>query len=236
MADSSPGTTPGPSPSPTVAPNGTAGQPAVAPAAPGAKESAPLFGGLRGGRARADGLVPGSPEAVEADRKKDRLRKKADRKQKQDPPPLPSANGTPHTTQAAPGGVVPVPGSEAAPVIPWTAEDLKPIFDQLVPALEELSKTQITERAFKAKLPQDVLQEVCASAEWPELAKKGVQYSGPHVGAKWLTQFGIPAENKYEVVLVTAAASIAANHFKVLRRLDKLIALSAAQKKEDPKP
>jgi hypothetical protein len=172
---------------------------------------------------------------VAADKEKDRLRKKQLRNAKRpDPAPLPSANAA----QAAPGAVVGVPGPQSLPVIPWSADDLKPVFDQLLPALEELTKTTITEKAFKAKLPQDVLQEVCASAEWPVLAKKGVAVAAPHVSAKWLTQLGISTENKWEVVLATAVLSIGANHFKVLKRLDKLIALqskSHEEKKPDPK-
>src|SRR5258708_14935569 len=159
MAEETTGAPPGPSPAQPVASNGNGGQ-AVPPAAGhGAKETAPRFGGLRGGRAREDGLVPGSPEALDADKKKDRLRKKLQRTQRSEPAPLPSVAGTPGATQATPGAVVSVPGVEAVPLDPWKPEDVKQLFEQLVPAAEELTSRQISERAFKAKLPPDVLQE-----------------------------------------------------------------------------
>jgi len=80
----------------TVAPVQPAGPPALIPPAPGAKVTAPLFGGYRGGRKRKDGLVPGSPEALAADREKDRLRKERQREREgaaAEPPPLPGVAG-----------------------------------------------------------------------------------------------------------------------------------------------
>ncbi len=118
------------------------------------------------------------------------------------------------------------------PLDPWKPEDVKQLFEQLVPAAEELTSRQISERAFKAKLPPDVLQEVCADAKWPVLAKKGVEISGPPVLAQLLNDVGIPAKYKHQTVLATSFASIGANHFKVLKRLDKLIALQEAQLKK----
>jgi hypothetical protein len=131
---------------------------------------------------------------------------------------------------------VPVP--EAVPFLPWQPEALKPLFDQLLPAAEELTVHQITERAAKARLPGDVVHEIEASAKWPGLAKKGLEISAPQVTAKWLNKAGISSEYQPEITFGTALSIILANHVKLLKRLDKLIALANVQTKpkEERKP
>src|SRR5258707_9089158 len=87
--------------------SGSAGnKPAAPPTAVSAAASAPLFGGNRGGKKRLDGLAPGSPEAIEADRKKDAERKRTRREAVQrvaEPPPLPSAGAPAPGANLAPG-------------------------------------------------------------------------------------------------------------------------------------
>ena len=66
---------PGHSDPPSVAPATPAGEAPNAAPANSALASVPRFGGLRGGRARNDGLKPGTPEAQAADRERDKQRK-----------------------------------------------------------------------------------------------------------------------------------------------------------------
>src|SRR4051812_5498640 len=113
------------------------------PLAASAQQSVPKFGGNRGGKARTDGLAPGSPEALEADKKKDRERKQAARKtiSVAEPPALPAAGqkGV-YSVPPSPGSAVPGtsgPVAQAAPApVPWQPETLKPLFDQLVATCE----------------------------------------------------------------------------------------------------
>jgi hypothetical protein len=200
----------------------------------------PLFGGFRGGRKRADGLTPGSKEAVEADRKKDRERKKREydaRKAALEPPALPSVKAALADSPAPPAAGVSAESGPPAPApLPWQAETLKPLFEQLLPTVEDLTARQITSRAEKAKLPPDLLKEIARDARWPSPAKKAVDIAAPQVAAKWLNRAGLSAEYQPELVLFTAVAAIGANQQAVLHRLDKLIALrEAAEKAKDKK-
>src|SRR5581483_9808460 len=90
-------------PAPAGAPPGKGPNPPVAlnsPASPGDPRNTPhaaatavKHGGLKGGRRRDDGLVPGSKEAVAADRERDAERKRRERDARRgDPPALPSAS------------------------------------------------------------------------------------------------------------------------------------------------
>lgn len=237
---------PGPSTTPPVeTPKPTS--PASASAdSPSAKVTAPLFGGYRGGRKRADGLKGGSKEAVLADREKDRLRKERDRQAGRallEPAPLPSAPGAP--SAGAPSAGAPAGGPEPAlagsitasfgsprpdsfapapAFIPWEAQSLKPLFDQLIPTVETLTVHTLTHRAEKAKLPTELVKEIGRDAAWNAPARKAVELTAPQVAAKWLNKAGLSAENQAELVLGTAIVSIAANQTLLLRKLDKLIA------------
>jgi hypothetical protein len=122
--------------------------------------------------------------------------------------------------------------------MPWDPAALKPIFDQLIPAAEDLSVKQITSRAEKARLPADLLREIESDSKWPALAKKGLEMSAPKVTAKLLNMTGVSAEHQDFVVLGTSLATIISSHALLLRKLDKLIATqtaAAAAKPNDSK-
>ena len=199
----------------------------------------PLFGGLRGGRARTDGLKPGSPEADAADRERDRLRKQnaRDAKKLAEPPPLPAATApVAHPASAAAPGEAPQPGVSALAFVPWDQQTLKPLFDQLLPTIEDLTVHQLTNRAEQAKLPGELVKEIGKDARWSPVSRKAVEIASPQVAAKWLNKAGISAENQPEIVLGTAVACIAAGHVKLLRKLDKIIATrDAAEKTKEQK-
>jgi hypothetical protein len=176
--------------------------------------------------------VPGSPEARQADKKRDSLRKRLARQP--DPAPLPPV-GVAGAPQAPPGGVVPVPGVVGAPVVPWEAGTVQPIVEQFLPAAESLMVKQIGDKAATARLPREIVQEIQDSAHWPNNAKKALNEHTANVTAKWLNKLGVSAEYQAEIALVTAMGRIAAGHVLVMRRLDKLIALNnAANKPQKP--
>ena len=217
-----PGAPPGaPAAAPLVSPGQSNATPTAAPS-PAAAVTASQHGGLRGGRARADGLVPGSKEALEADRKYDAARhqKKRDLKRKEaqtDPPPIPPAGQTPA------GGVAAVPGAAVAAGIPWDPKMLEPLFKQLVPTAEEIAVKQLTDKAVKAHLPGEIIHDIEKKAAWNPMAKQALEIAGAQVAAKWLTKSGISAEHQPEVVLGTALCSIFAGHVLLLKRMDELI-------------
>jgi len=169
--------------------------------------------------------LPCTPEAADADRKKDRLRKKAERAA--DPAPLPSATqtmaGTPST---ASGGLGTLPGPEAQPVVPWDASTVQPIVEQFLPAAEELMVKQITDRAVKARLTPEIVKAIQADAQWPDPAKKALNQNMAAVTAKYLNKLGVSSEYQAELALMTALSRICGGHILLLRRLDKLIAVA----------
>ena len=105
----------------------------------------------------------------------------------------------------------------------WDPATLKPLFDQLIPTVEQVTVHQITTRAAKARLPGALIHAIEDSAKWSAPAKKAIELAGPQVAAKYLNKAGISAENQPELVLATAVASILASHVLLIRRLDKLI-------------
>ncbi len=81
-------------------------------------------------------------------------------------------------------------------MVPWDPGTLKPLFDQLIPTIENLTVAQITGRAVKAKLPKAVQAEIEKDARWSDPARKAVAVSAPQVAAKWLNKTGISSENQ----------------------------------------
>ena len=218
-------------------------KPVALAATPSAQQSAPLFGGLRGGTARKDGLVPGSPEAREADLDKDRERKRKKAAEKRgvpyaEPAPLPSAAPAGAVGAAPPqGGALPVdPVAGALAGVPWQASALKPVFEQLIPVAEDLAMLQIVGKCKLAKLPKEVIKDIETDARWHPMSKKGLEMGLPEVAAKYLNKAGVSAEFQPEVVLLTAISAIAAAHVRTLARLDKLIAGAPAADPAQKKP
>jgi hypothetical protein len=103
---------------------------------------------------------------------------------------------------------------------------LAPLFEQILPAVENLTVEQIASRAREARLPLEIVKEIEADAKWNKPAKKALEIAGPQATAKWLNRIGISSENQAELVCGTALASILAGHALLLRRLNKLIELA----------
>jgi hypothetical protein len=194
-------------------------------------ETVPLFGGNRGGKPRKDGLVPGSAEAVEADRKYERERK-ADQRAKTRaenppalPPALPGKVPAPSNNFPAPGAALAVDSTaQAPPSVPWQADTFAELARELVPELEAQAVASITRRAAKAGLSKDFLKEIEHDCRWGEATKKALVIALPQLVAKWLNRSGVSSEWQPEVVCGTAAAKILVNHLRIVNRLDKLIA------------
>lgn len=111
---------------------------------------------------------------------------------------------------------------------------VKPIFDQVIPAVEKFTVTRLVAKAGKLDVPPDLLKEIERDAAWPGPAKAAIIAAGPMCAAKWLNQSGVGAENAPEIILGTALASLVAHHLALSAKLDRLIAQQRQPPKEKP--
>ena len=167
--------------------------------------------GTAEGRPRKDGLPAGSEAAREADRREDAERKRLarDRERAAQPPALPAAGGAGAAAAVVPAGqslTIPV---EAGPV-PWEADSLRPIAEELVNAWEDSRVDGFRSRAKDAKLPEPLVREIAKDAAFPAAAKRGVGIGAAEVVAKWLNKSGVSAEHKPEVLLAGCLVAILA--------------------------
>lgn len=212
--------------------------PPAAPVAGQAGVARPLpFGGNIGKRVRADGLKAGSPEAREADRIKDRERKRQARAQRaaqSPPPPLPASGTAPPpavvTEPAGPqdGGVA---GGDFAPPPPqWIADDLKQVAIELVELGEAQRVDAICKKCLKAKLPAPVLDEFKAGAAFPPATKKSLSASLPGTLASAFNALSVPIGLKSIISAVPALSYLILRDYQLHAKLDKIIAADAPEK------
>jgi hypothetical protein len=210
-----------------------AGKPAaqnpIVPAGASAMATAPKFGGLRGGRKRGDGLVPGTAQAAEADREKDAERKRQERAAAaaavSASQPLPSnlslaQSELPATGSSAPAGVV---APSVAPVVPWTAQIVRPFTSELVPVIEAADVNGLLKKADAAGLSKEFVKQIEKDAHWPATAKKTLDVALPECAAQLLNATGISAKHANVIAVGTAVVAILTSRNGIQKRLDKLI-------------
>lgn len=198
-----------------------------------ASQSAPLFGGHRGGKIRADGLPAGSLAAKEADRRKDRERKARAAAAKAEPPPLPSAvpgvAGAPPSPAAAQLlDLASQVSGEGAPV-PWQPDSLRPLFEQLIEAAEESRVGNFIRKCSEAGLTGKLVKEIQEDAHFPKPAKVLLCRSLPRLAAKLMNKSGLSAEYEDEVAVVSALLLVVQNDWKLANRLEEVIAANKAE-------
>jgi hypothetical protein len=199
-------------PSPSA--SGSAASPSSRPAANPA-DSAAHLAAKHGGKASR--RRPGSPEAIEADRAKDRERKRRKAlEMRGEPVPLPS----PLVVQPA-AGDAPPPASDFG-AVPWTADLLRPIFEQALPVAEGLAVQNLTEKARAAKLDAALVREVADGAKIHPLAKQQIVEGGAAVAAKYLNKSGVSSEHADEVRLLGGIVAAFAGYRAVAAKLDEL--------------
>ena len=186
-----------------------------------------LFGGLRGGRPRKDGLKPGSPEAVEADRKKnaERMARNRERERAANPPALPSA--LPGASHPAPEVAPPagdVVGVSGAPVYAWTAEDFRDAAPELVELAEAWRVDAHTKSAVAGKLPKRVVEEIAKDAAFPPGSKRSLSNASPQTLAEMFNALHVPLSFKKIVTLAPALVYIVVRDIQVGSRVQKMIA------------
>jgi len=186
--------------------HGAKAAPAPAPGVQGsALATVPLFGGNRGGRKRSDGLAPGSPAAVEADRKKDAERKRQQRASAAkavEPPPLPPAGQGAPGQSSAPSGdpSVDLGAALAAENIPWDPELLKPLIEEAIESTEKAKLTEFRDLAMRARLQKELVAQILNDARYTPAFKSTVKLTAPRAIAKLLNQTGISGKYSDEAL------------------------------------
>lgn len=159
------------------------------------------LGGLRGGRPRKDGLLPGSPEAVAADRKKDadyQAKKRAERsalRAANPPAPVPALPAGPlaATPAATPQQMAVDFGTPiVAPVDSWKAEDFLELTRDGVPVLELWDLLDVKKSVAPLRLDAAATSEILRDSRWPEELKRSLQSGCPHTMATAFNLFRVP--------------------------------------------
>jgi hypothetical protein len=177
-------------------------------------------GGNRGGRARSDGLVPGSEEALEADREADRVRKqitRANTAAAQEPPPIPSM-----PAQAPPGAVAGLPGAAPGIVVapdPWTPEMFTEIVDAMIDGGEEFCVGRTLKIGAQIGIPKDVLDLAQKDSRWGDGSKRALKLGLPQIFADGMNASGIPAKYRNYLLVGVGALNIGRNQLSVEKRL-----------------
>jgi hypothetical protein len=198
-----------------------------------AARSVPLFGGHKGGgKKRADGLPAGSPEAIEADKAKDRERKRlaALKAKGENPAPLPSAVAPPPHPGApvapdpggVPGAVAPMAGA-AGVAYAWSARQLQKPAKLVVRILDRARQWDIFRRLDKSNLPPEVKAEIKRDAEWKESAQNDFADALADCTAIELNKRQVNSANAHWITLGMSASELALAHFALTARIDKLI-------------
>lgn len=200
------------------------------------------FGGNPTGRTRKDGLKPGSPEALEADKRKNRERmaaKRAAEKAEQPPAPLPA----PATPLPAPGAVAPQAGPvESALVpapVPWSADDFKQVAPDTIELLEQWRVQAKIELAESGKLAPRVVQQIAKDAAFPGPAKRSLQGASPDAIAKLFNAMNVPVALKPYISTCPTLVYLVVRDVQQTSDIKKLIAeerARAASPSAPPKP
>lgn len=186
------------------------------------------FGGNAGRKPRADGLKPGSPEAIAADKAADAERKRREREARrlaEPPPPLPA--GAPMAVEPAAADVPAaglVAGDAVDPVVCWTVEDFRQCAPELVELAEAWRIDSHTKAAAAGKLPAPVVNEIAKSAAFPPGSKKSLSTASPVTLAKMFNALKVPVAFKGIISAAPALAYIIVRDLQTSARIEKLVA------------
>lgn len=212
-----------------------------------AGDSVPLFSGHRGGgKKRADGLPAGSPEAIEADKLKDRARKNAANAAKRVaalPPPLPGAPSPAANTPVVVGGNAPVvPGAVAgAPIIAagfvgWQQKLLEKPAKLITKIADRFRCWQLTKKVRQLKLSPEIEKEILADLKWKDEVVADFNASLSECAVMELNRRRIPgAQNSHWINLAMCGGEMVLVHLQTLDRLEKLVAKDRVKPAEPEK-
>lgn len=218
-----------------------------APLGTAAGQSVPLFGGHRGGgKKRKDGLPAGSPEAKEADRKKDRERKVESRSAKKSaalPPPLPgvlASNKNPAAPLAGSSSALPVslPGvaGAAAPLfVAWSQKLLERPAKLVTKIADRVRCWSLMKKIRQLGLTPDQEKEIAADLKWRDDVTADFNSALAECATIELNKRRVPgSENSHWLNLAMCGGEMALVHVQTLERIEKMVAANGGgAKKED---
>ena len=205
--------------------------PAVAVVAPASQPPA-AFGGHRGGgKKRLDGLPAGSPEAIEADKAKDRERKRLANEKKKVaslPPPLPGIS--PPAVNAAPAvvagaSVVPAVAASAAPLfVPWSQKLLEKPARLLTKIGDRFRCWSLARKIRRLNLDAEAEKEILSDLAYKEEVTADFSAALAECATVELNKRRIGgAENSHWVNLAMTGGELVAVHLQSLDRLEKML-------------
>ena len=211
----------------------------------GPANSAPaLFGGHRGGgKKRTDGLVAGSPEAAEADKKKDRERKNSANTSKRVaplPPALPGAGASaPDPALALVPGAAPVPGAVAGvPLVagvlfvPWSTKLLEKPAKLLTKITDRIRCWSLMKRVRKLGLTPEQEKEIAADLKWKDDVTADFNSALVECATIELNKHRVSgSQNAHWVNLAMCGGEMGMVHLQTLERLEKMVAVNEAAKR-----
>lgn len=200
--------------------------------------------GLRGGRPRKDGLIPGSEEARQADNNaaRDRMQRLRDNRKASAPlPPLPPAAtpepGATPSVDGAPPQTIPVhfPGNVGLAPVAWTPADLQPVVESSIGVGEAWDYADNKKIIAPLELDAAAQSRILQPTRWPEVAKLGLQRGGAESLAEIFNALGVPVAVKKHLLSLPSVALLVQHVATNKAELRKLVAEEVA-KKNPPKP
>jgi hypothetical protein len=221
-------------------------KPDAQPAAPSAPVAvaqpvkAALFGGHKGGgKKREDGLVAGSPAAIEADKKKnaERMRNnRAAKKAAEIPAALPSlaaaAANAPAAVPAAEsavagaaGSVAAVPGVVVAPLfVPWSEKVLMRITKTVMRIVDRVRCSSLMLRIKKLRLTTAQEKEVEQKIQFKAAAVEDFNVALANCATIELNKRRVPgAEHSHWLDVVITGGELANSHLDTIAMLEKMM-------------
>ena len=202
------------------------------PGSPGGKNPVPpakkLFGGNVGKKQRADGLAPGSPEALQADRDADAKRKRDARaaaRAAEPPAALPAV--PPPAVESL--GSTPAPAADALgtgaalPVAGWAAQDFRECAGELIELAESWRVDEHTKNALAGKLPAVVVEKIKGRASFPAGSKRSLRESSPETLARMFNALSVPTMFKPYVSAFPALVYIVVRDLQTGAEIKRLV-------------
>ena len=213
----------------------TGGQVPIAPPA-----SPAAFGGNPTGRTRKDGLKPGSPEAAEADRKRNAERmaaKRAAEKAAATPAALPASTVATSAVLSNPGTTT-IPVMDGAPdfaPVDWLPDDFKQVAPDTLDLLEQWRIADKVSLAEEGKLSAPVIKQIEKDAAFPAPAKRSLQTSSPAALAKLFNTLRVPVAMKSYITTCPTILYLIVRDMQQRAEIRKLIQ-NEAERAAKPEP
>lgn len=229
-----------PSPAPVAKANATPPPALPAGDVTASQREVARLNGLKGGRPRKDGLVPGSAEADAADKEKARARMARLRGERQTilstVAPLPAAT-TPEPGTSPSGATstqtIAVDFAGQPPLAPlgWTPTDLQPVVENTLAVGEEWDYADNKKIIAPLELDAAAQSRVLQPTRWPQAAKTGLMQGGAQSLAQLFNAIGVPVGVKNHLLAIPAAARLW-DHITASKKELRLLVAEEMRKKK----